>query len=65
MQYLGTDAGSSGPCWGKEKQTVSMKVPLMIGTKVSHNSGILVSVSNPVSSAEASGNDNMSPVLVD
>ena len=40
-------------------------VPLMTGTEVSHDSGILASVGNPVSYAQADGNDNMSSVLTD
>ena len=38
-------------------------VPLMTGTEVSHDSGILASVGNPVSNVQADGNDNMSSVL--
>ena len=48
MQCLGTDTGSPGPWWGREEQTESVNVPLMIGTKVSHNSRILTSKGNPV-----------------
>ena len=39
-------------------------VPLMIGTEVSHDSGILASMGNPVSYVQANGNDNMSSVLI-
>ena len=38
-------------------------VPLMTWTEVSHDSGILASVGNPVLYVEADGNDNMSSVL--
>ena len=38
-------------------------VPLMTGTKVSHNLGIFASVGNLVSYVQADGNDNMSLVL--
>ena len=38
-------------------------VPLMTGTEVSHDLGILASVGNPVSYVQADGNDNMSSVL--
>ena len=39
-------------------------VPLMTETEVSHDSGILASVGNPVSYVQANGNDNMSSVLI-
>ena len=39
-------------------------VPLMIGTEVSHDFGILAFVDNPVSYVQADGNDNMSSVLI-
>ena len=38
-------------------------VPLMTGTEVSHDPGILAFVGNPVSCVEVDGNDNMSSVL--
>ena len=38
-------------------------VPLMTGTEVSHDPGILASVGNPISCVQADGNDNMSSVL--
>ena len=38
-------------------------VPLMTGTEVSHDPGILTSVDNPISYVQADGNDNMSSVL--
>ena len=47
MSHPGTDIGSPGPCWGKEEQTASTHVPLMIGTEVFHNFGIPTSVGNP------------------
>ena len=49
MERPGTDSGSLGPWWRREEQTESVKVPLMTGTGVSHNSGILASKGNPVS----------------
>ena len=42
---------------------MSKCVPLMIGTEVSHDPGILSSVGNSVSRVQADGNDNMSSVL--
>ena len=39
-------------------------VPLMIGTEVSHDPGILASVGNSVSYVQVDGNDNMSSVLI-
>ena len=48
---------------GKEEQATSMYVPLMIGTEVSHNSGIPASVDNLASDVQADGNGNMSPAL--
>ena len=65
MQHPGTDTGSLGPCWGKEKQIVSVHVLLMIGTKVSYNSRIPTFVGNLVSSVQADGNGNMSPIMAD
>ena len=38
-------------------------VPLMTGTEVSHDSGILASAGNPVSHVQADSNDNMSSIL--
>ena len=38
-------------------------VPLMTGTEVSHDSGILASAGNPVSHLQDDGNDNMSSIL--
>ena len=39
---------------------MSVRVPLMTGTEVSHKSGVPASEGNPVSSVPAYGNDNMS-----
>ena len=60
MQYLGIDIGSPGLCWGKKEQTASVHVPLMIGTVMSHNSRIPAAMDNPISYAQADGNDSMS-----
>ena len=60
MQHPGTDIGFPSPCSGKEEQTASAHVPLMIGTLMSHNFGISASVDNPVSYAQADGNGSMS-----
>ena len=60
MQHPRTDTGPFGPYWGEKEQTMFALVPLMTGTAVSHNSRILASVENPVSCAQANGNDNMS-----
>ena len=59
----GTDIVSFSPWWGREGQTESMNIPLMIGTGVSHNSGIITSKGNLVSCVQAGGNENMSFVL--
>ena len=58
MQHPRIDTSSLDPCWGKEKQIVSVHVLL---TEVSHNFGIHASAGNLVSS----GSGNMSPVLAD
>ena len=63
MQHLKTDTNSPDPLWGKEEQTESTNVPLMTGTRVSHNSRILASKDNHVSSVQAGGNRNMSSTL--
>ena len=63
MQHLGTNAGSSGPDWGEREQTASGPVPLMNGTALSQNLGILASKGNPDSHVQADGNGNMSTVL--
>ena len=38
---------------------MSVRVTLMIGTEVFHDSGVPASEANPVSSVPAYGNDNM------
>ena len=60
MQHLETDTGPSGPHWGEKEQIMSAPTLLMIGTALSHNSGIPTSVDNPVSCAQADDNDSMS-----
>ena len=60
MQHPGNDTSPSDPYWGEKEQTMSAPVPLMTGTALSHNFGILTSVDNPVSCAQAYGNDSMS-----
>ena len=62
MPHPGTHIGSLGPCWGKERQTAFVRVPLMIGTEVSHKPGIPASVGNPVSCVQAGGSDSKSSV---
>ena len=42
---------------------MSIHIPLMTGTMVSHNSGILASKGNPASCVQADGSSNMSSVL--
>ena len=64
MQHLGTDTGSLSPCWGKNKHTMSVHVPLMTGTMPSKNPGIFASEGNPASYVQANGNGNMSLVLI-
>ena len=63
MPHPGTDTDSPSPCWGKERQTLYVHVPLMIETEVSHNLGILASVGNLVSCVQAGGSDSMSSAL--
>ena len=63
MQHPETDTGSPSPWWGKEEQTESTNVPLVIGTAVSHNSRIPASEDSPVSCVQAGGNGNMSSTL--
>ena len=58
MQHLGTDNGSSSPCWGKLEQNVSVHAPLMTGIVVSHNSGIHASKGNLVLSVQVGGFGN-------
>ena len=63
MQRLATDTVSPSPWWGKEEQTASVYIPLMIGTEMSHNLGITASGNNLASSVHADGNGNMTPAL--
>ena len=63
MQHLRTDTGSSGPHWGKKEQTVSMHVPLMTETVLSHNLGIPAFEGNPASYVQADYSNNMPSVL--
>ena len=63
MQYPRTDVGSSDPHWGEKEQTASAPVPLMTGTTLSQNPGILPFEGNPASHVSADGNGNMSTVL--
>ena len=48
MQHPGTDTIFSSPWWGREEQTASVYVPMMIRTMVSHNSSIPAFDGNPV-----------------
>ena len=57
MQHLETDTGPFGPHWGEKEQTVSLLVPLMTGTALSQNPGILASY------VLAASSGNMSLVL--
>ena len=65
MQYPETSTGPLGPHWSEKEQIVFTLVPLMSGTKVSHNHGIPASAGNLnlVSYIRADGNGNMSSVL--
>ena len=63
MQRPGTDIGSLDPWWGKEEQIASANVPLMTGTKVSHNSRIPTFEGNLASCVRAGDNGNMSSAL--
>ena len=63
MQHPETDTGPSSPHWGEKEQTVSTPVPLMIGTALSHNSGILASESNPASYVKDDDSNNISSAL--
>ena len=65
MLHSEADTGSFGPCWGKKERTVSMHVPLMTGTEVSHSLGIPASAGNLVSHVWANGSGTMSPDLTD
>ena len=48
MYRPGTDIGSLGPWWGKKEQIEFVHVPLMTGTGVSYNFGILTFEDNPL-----------------
>ena len=63
MQHLETGTCSLSPYWGKEEHTMSVHVPLMTGTEVSHNSGIPAFEGDPASCVQADGSSNMSSVL--
>ena len=63
MQNPKTDAGSSGPYWGEKEQTMSVPVPLMIGTTLSQNPRILASEGNPASYVQDDDINNISSVL--
>ena len=60
VQHLETNASPFDPHWGEKEQIVSALILLMIGTPLSHNSGIPASVDNPVSCAQADDNGRMS-----
>ena len=60
MQHPETDVSSSSPHWAEKEKTVSAPVSLMTGTTLSYDSGILASVDNPVSCAQADSNGSMS-----
>ena len=60
MQHLETDISPSGLHWGENEQTVSIPIPLMTGTNVSHIPRILASIGNLVSHVRADGSNNMS-----
>ena len=63
MQRPAIDTVSLSPWWGTGEQTASVYIPLMIGTEVSYNFGILASEDNHASSAQDDGNGDMSPAL--
>ena len=60
MQDLRTDTGPSSPYWGEKEQSVSALVPLMTGTTLSHNFGILSFEGNPASHVKADASGSMS-----
>ena len=60
VPHLEIDTDSPGLYWVKERQIVSMHVPLMIGIEVSHNPGISASMGNHISCVQAGGSDSMS-----
>ena len=56
--------GPYSPLWASiESRKEIANVPLMTGTGVSHNSGIIASKGNPISCVQAGGDENMSFVL--
>ena len=65
VQLPETDTGPSSPHYGEKKQTMSAPIPLMTGTALSQNPGILASEGNPASHVRADGRNNMSLVLTD
>ena len=65
MQHPRTDTGPSGSHWGEKEQSVSLPVPLIIGTTLFQNPGILAPKGNPTSHVRADDNGNMSAVLTD
>ena len=65
MQHPETDTGSPSPYQDKENGSMSMHVPLMIGTVMSHNPRIPTSKGNSVSYVQDDGSRNMSLALAD
>ena len=64
MPHPETDTGPSVPHWGEKEQTVSVPIPLMNRTEVSHIPRIPVYARNLVLHVWADGNGNMSSVLM-
>ena len=60
MQNLETDTGSPSPYRDKENPIVSVHIPLMTRTAMSHNLEILVFEGNFVSCVQADASRNMS-----
>ena len=60
-----TETGSSDPYRGEKEQTVSVPVPPMLGTAVSHAPGISTFVGNPASYVQAGDSRNISSTLPD
>ena len=63
MQHPETDASSSSLHRGENEQTVSAPVPLMTGTALSQNPGILASEDNPASYVQVDCINNISSIL--
>ena len=63
MQHPETDTGPFDPHWGEKEQTVSLLVPLMTGTALSQNPGILASEGILASYVLVASSGNMSLVL--